>query len=61
MANLSYGLSDKINGVNLIHYYSTKKGSSDAPFLLIDSFKVIGIHLGTSKKKNFFFSILEIW
>ena len=56
-ANVSYGLSNKIIDNNLIHFCSTEEGSSGAPILLIDSFKVIGIHKGTTKNKNFLFNL----
>jgi len=56
-ANVSYGLSGKIIGDHLIHFCSTEKGSSGAPILLLDSFKVIGIHIGTTKNKNLFFNL----
>ena len=56
-ANVSYGLSNTIIDSNLIHFCSTEEGSSGAPILLLDSFKVIGIHKGTTKNKNSLFNL----
>ena len=56
-ANVSYGLSGEIINYNLIHFCSTEEGSSGGPILFLDSFKVIGIHKGTTKNKNLFVNL----
>ena len=53
-ANVSFGLTKKLIDSQFIHQCSTERGSSGSPILLLDSFKVIGIHKGT--KENFEFN-----
>ena len=43
---VSYGLSQKILNNNIQHYCCTEKGSSGSPILLLETFKVIGVHIG---------------
>ena len=57
LANVSYGLSNQIIDNNCYHFCSTEEGSSGAPILLLDSFKVIGIHKGGPNNKNFKFNL----
>lgn len=57
LANVSYGLSNKIINNNFNHFCNTEEGSSGAPILLLDSFKVIGIHKGVPKNQNFNFNV----
>ena len=49
---VSYGLSSGIIDYNIGHSCVTDKGSSGCPILLLDSFKIIGIHKGAGKFKN---------
>ena len=49
---VSYGILDKINNEEINHLCNTSKGSSGSPILSLDSFKVIGIHCGSSKDEN---------
>ena len=55
-ANVSFGLTNKIIESNFIHYCSTEGGSSGSPILLLDTFKVIGIHKGTPRDTKFEFN-----
>ena len=55
-ANVSFGLTKKLIDSNFIHICSTDRGSSGSPILLLDSFKVIGIHKGAPKENNFEFN-----
>ena len=43
---VSYGLSNKILDNNIQQYCCTEKGSSGSPILLLETFKVIGVHIG---------------
>ena len=46
----SYGLLKEINGNLINHFSNTKEGSSGSPpILLLDNFKLIGVHCGSSK------------
>jgi len=47
---VSYGLmKDILNGKTISHYCNTEGGSSGSPILLLNSFKVIGVHFGGQK------------
>ena len=46
---VSYGLLDNIHNETINHFCNTLKGSSGSPILSLDTFKVIGIHCGSSK------------
>ena len=52
LVNVSYGLSNKIIEDNINHLCSTEEGSSGAPILLLDSFRVIGIHKGAARNRS---------
>ena len=56
LANVSYGLSNAIIKDNINHFCSTEKGSSGAPILLLDSFRVIGIHKGAARNRSLNFN-----
>lgn len=43
---VSYGLSNKILYNKIQHYCRSEEGSSDSPILLLEEFKVIGVHIG---------------
>jgi hypothetical protein len=49
---VSYGLSINIDEENITHNCNTLDGSSGAPILSLESFKVIGIHYGGIKSNN---------
>lgn len=49
----SSGLFKELNEDNIQHLCNTDSGSSGAPILSMENFKVIGIHIGTSKKKEY--------
>ena len=53
---VSYGTLKDIYNYDIIHTCSTKEGSSGSPIILIESFKVIGIHKGTPQNKLFSFN-----
>ena len=53
---VSFGLTNKIIDSKIIHYCSTEGGSSGSPILLLDSFKVIGVHKGAQKDTKFNFN-----
>ena len=53
---VSYGILKDIYNYDIIHTCSTKEGSSGSPIILIESFKVIGIHKGTPQNKLFSFN-----
>ena len=55
--NVSYGLSHRINEYNINHLCSTEVGSSGSPILLLDTFRVIGIHKGTPRNSNSKFNL----
>ena len=46
---VSYGLLNGINEKTLTHYCNTEEGSSGAPILSLDNFKLIGVHKGSHK------------
>ena len=48
-AAVSYGILNKINGFDLIHYCCTEQGSSGSPILKLSNNKVIGIHKEANK------------
>ena len=50
--NVSYGLSNGVSNYNIHHFCSTEFGSSGAPILSLETFKVIGIHKTGPKKVN---------
>lgn len=50
---VSYGIMDQLNEDRINHLCNTKKGSSGSPILLLDNFKIIGIHFGYPNKFNF--------
>ena len=56
-ANVSFGLSKMIKDNDINHLCSTEEGSSGAPILFLDSFKVIGIHKGAPRHSNSQFNI----
>lgn len=45
---VSYGLITDLAENNFHHLCNTDKGSSGCPILLLDTFKVIGVHFGGS-------------
>ena len=49
---VSYGNINSINGFEIEHKCSTESGSSGSPIIILDSFKVIGIHKGCPKEKD---------
>ena len=55
--NVSFGLSKMIKDNDINHLCSTEEGSSGAPILFLDSFKVIGIHKGAPRHSNSQFNI----
>ena len=63
---VSYGQPPQINESEIIHYCSTKEGSSGSPILLINNQKLIGIHYGSSKQFEYnkgtliIYSIIEL-
>ena len=50
---VSYGQCSKLNNSEIIHYCSTKEGSSGSPILLINNQKLIGIHYGASEHHEY--------
>ena len=52
--SVSYGLTDKlIEGKTINHCCNTEEGSSGSPILSLETYEIIGIHLGGNNKKNF--------
>ena len=49
----SSGLIKEMDKYNISHSCNTEMGSSGGPILSSDTFKLIGIHIGTSKNSNF--------
>ena len=49
----SSGIISEVQDFNINHLCNTDSGSSGAPILSTESFKLIGIHIGTSNKKEF--------
>ena len=49
---VSSGLLEEINESEIFHYCNTQVGSTGAPILSLDNFKVIGIHKGSKMHKN---------
>ena len=49
----SSGLIQEVVDGNIIHLCNTESGSSGGPILSLDTFKVIGIHVGASTDNNF--------
>ena len=49
----SSGLLQELSGDNIQHLCNTDSGSSGAPILSLESFKIIGIHIGTTNNKEF--------
>ena len=57
--NVSYGLINIIiDNKTINHYCITEEGSSGSPILSLETFKLIGIHYGSSKKKKFFVFVI---
>ena len=50
---MNFGLFKKVKENKLIHICNTSIGSSRAPILSLDNFKVIGIHKGSSDICNY--------
>lgn len=50
---VSYGIMDQLNEDRINHLCNTKNGSSGSPILLLNNFKIIGLHFGCSNKFNF--------
>lgn len=48
---------DKDN-ITINHFCSTEDGSSEAPIINLDTYKVIGIHVGKNKKNEFNFGFI---
>ena len=46
--SVSYGYIQDINDFNIAHKCSTENGSSGGPIILLNTFKVIGVHKGSS-------------
>ena len=55
--NVSYGLSNDIVNDDINHFCNTETGSSGAPILLLNSYKVFAIHKGVSSRKASQFNI----
>ena len=52
--NVSYGLiKDIIDNKKINHYCRTEEGSSGSPILSLETFKIIGIHYGSSQNNIF--------
>ena len=49
VVNVSYGLSGKMIDNSINHACSTEFGSSCSPILSLKTFKVIGIHIGSTQ------------
>lgn len=49
----SSGIISELDDYNICHLCNTEIGSSGGPILSSNSFQVIGIHVGTSKNKEF--------
>ena len=49
-SSLSIGLIDKIKDEDIKHKCATESGSSGAPIINLNNFKVIGIHKGAHKE-----------
>ena len=54
---VSYGFSKGIVNKEICHYCNTEEGSSGSPILSLDTFKVIGIHIGFPKKENIKYNV----
>ena len=50
---VSYGIINSIINEDINHYCNTDHGSSGSPILSLNTFKVIGIHCGSSIRSNF--------
>ena len=53
---VSYGILRNIDLNDIYHTSSTREGSSGVPIILIESFKVIGIHKGALSNKKMKFN-----
>ena len=51
---VSYGIINNIQSFEIEHKCSTGKGSSGSPIILLNTFKVIGVHKGCGKDKEQF-------
>jgi hypothetical protein len=51
---ISYGIINNIQSFEIEHKCSTEKGSSGSPIILLNTFKVIGVHKGCGKDKEDF-------
>ena len=49
-ASVSYGLINKMNNTDIIHFSSIENGSSGCPIMSISNNKIIGIHKESSNK-----------
>ena len=54
-ASVSYGLINTIDSNNneILHFCSTRKGSSGSPIMNLETNKIIGVHKGFSESYNF--------
>jgi len=55
--NVSYGLSNGIYNNDIHHFCSTEYGSSGAPILSLETFRVVGIHKSSPKRASSQFNI----
>ena len=55
--NVSYGLSNNIVNYEINHFCNTEAGSSGAPILFLNSYKVFAIHKGAPSRKTSQFNI----
>ena len=55
--NVSYGLSNGIYNNDIHHFCSTEYGSSGAPILSLETFRVVGIHKSSPKRAGSQFNI----
>ena len=50
--NVSYGLSNRMEGYDFFHWCNTEEGSSGSPIISLESLKVIAIHRGAHNSMN---------
>ena len=55
---MNSGIIKKKDDTKIMHLCNTEMGSSGAPIILLDNFKVVGFHLGSSKQFDENFGIL---
>ena len=53
---VSYGIIKEVNNERINHLCNTANGSSGSPIILLENYKVIGVHFG-SPKNNFAFNL----